>query len=1171
MATKADADYFANTFNRLVGRHTGRTIQSRPGKTVRKEGGRYIGKQALAAVRHGTQRAPREVKREIEATFGRADNGRDPATQLEEALTRVAGQQDSIAERNARIQETFEALVEKDDNFQNSIAGRALDIISRPAYGVFEGLRSARQASNEGQTGFWETWDEALSGVGRGLTGEAKTGFGDYIEEFKGSDTGIGGMLNELEEEHPEASKWVQRGLGLGGELVLDPLNAISGGTVAVAREGGTKLTTEALQEAAEKMARESADKVFANIPLPSMNRPGIAGGRVSGRQAVTDIAGKAASESVGKQALEIMGGPNRGKLLLGRNTTAPTVANAVFHNVRDSILGNFEKKYGQFTNAMTGKGPALTQRQVRNFISYDPKFREFWNNILTEFNATRPKNPINNLADAIKALRSQSATHVEDVLSRAAQKVRDDLDAPAGLISDDVLKGLTDFYYNAPALRVGGVSIPIRPIGRAYSKVSKTIRESGKFPTDLAESLSYGSQFPGRLAQIGQSVRSRGMRAFDTEKGEIRQIFKGINNEEARVIQDALEQQIQLADPRLERARVELQQRYEKLFRDEIAFSARGRDGAGLAHADDYAFVYNKGGSLSKRTEWKNARKQAIKNNQSTAGYRTADAKKAGLRPVEHAGEAYLYRLMKHNRDMSKAWFLRDLIDHYGFQAGKVSDKAMASRNLVEVKPSWVPQDLKQALPSPDTKVYLPKEMMEIYKKWENLTKISNASLDSIRRNLQNITNKYKTIVTLPLPGFHIRNMVFDYFMGLMDGIPTRTYMEVLNKAARKNTTSFTLAPGISKSWHEMWDLFRSHASSGGFYHTDIGANTGLGRFKNLSPFAAINKRFESFPESMREMAELREDFGRFVHFVGAMRDEAGKIVARGGKKNVDEVVDKAMEQAVYRVNHYKFDYGALTAFERKNLKLLFPFYTFARKSVPMMIEALFLSPKLLSRTYRFMSDPREDGDTHLFNSVMTPAWMREIGYAQLTEEKEPWVIGGDVMPTAPFNTIDWPFNTSPTDPNTEDFLQSVLSQGNPFINLLYEQTQNQRIFSGQDPGSLTEQLLNMAGPYGPIKDVTGDSNRSFIEQLLSSRVFTGMSTRRLSEEEQAYAENELEDRTIDDPFREFNYSQERYRIYKSDNGARIIFRLKDLATNRVIFESDDPREVLREANERL
>lgn len=1152
MATQEQADYFANTFNRLVGRHTGRLAKSRPASSVRKEGGRYGGRRAAAAIQHGTVKAPSGTKKQLEATFGTGGQ-HTAADLLESAITRSNTQLDSLAERNEKIQETFESLIQKDDNFQNSLAGRALDILSRPMYAVSEGLTAARRASNEGQKGFFDTWDEALGGLAAGITGQKKTGFGEYIEEFKKSPTGFGGMLQELEEEHPEISKWAQRGLGFTGELLLDPLNAIGGGVTAVARQGGTRLTREGLEEAAEKIGRTAADDVFANVNLPASIKPGQ-----TGRAAISGISGASAREAVDKAALEIMSGPNKGKLNVGRGTFANTVANTVANNVRGALLGKFEEKFNKFTDALTGRGAALTPRDVRNWISYDQNFKKFWGNIITEFNKTRPINPVNNINDVLTAMHKQSAGHIEDVLSRAAQRVRDDVEGPVGEVFDRVGKELTDFYYNAPSLRIGNISVPIKPVGRAYARVAKGLETNKFFPADLAKQMSYGKQFPGRLSQIGQTVRSRGIRAFDIEKGQIRKLFRNVTFEQGKRIQRALDTNTVMADPALEAVRLELKGRYERLFNESVANGARGRDGKGLTYVDDFAFIYNRGGNLKKRSQFKQARKDSINASRTTAGFRTEDAKKAGLRPVEHAGEAFLYYVMKHNRDMSKAWFLRDLIDHYGFVAANIGDAALQKRNLFKIPDSWVADDIKAAMPTERSQVYLPREMKEIYDNWEDLMNLSNDQLTSIKRNLQYITNKYKTVVTLPLPGFHIRNLAFDFMMGVMDGIPTRTWSEVLAKFAKSKTgasTSFTIAPGISRTYDELWNEFRTHAASGGFYSVDLPPATPFGRFKDI-------------PSQLRHVAEAREDIGRFVHFLGALRQEAAEVVKRTPKKALDDAFNQAMEQAIYRVNHYKFDYGALTAFERQNLKLAFPFYTFARKSIPMMIEAMFLSPKLLARTYRFMSDPRQDSDTHIFNSVMVPAWMREVGYAQLTEEKEPWVIGGDVMPTTPLNTIDWPFNTG-LDTNTTDFLQSVLQQVNPFINLPYEQTLGKRVFSNRDPGTLTDQILDMIAPYGALQDVVS-TDRSMAEQILSSRLFTGMSTRKISEEEQAFAENELEDRTIDDPFRDFNYSQDKFRIYKSDNGARMIFRVKNLDTGKIVYESTDPNEALREAKDR-
>ena len=76
-------------------------------------------------------------------------------------------------------------------------AGRGIDVISRPYYGLMESMKEASESMNEGQN-VLESVDDVVGGAWSGLSGKEKTGFGEVVEENANRDPGSGNILNYL-------------------------------------------------------------------------------------------------------------------------------------------------------------------------------------------------------------------------------------------------------------------------------------------------------------------------------------------------------------------------------------------------------------------------------------------------------------------------------------------------------------------------------------------------------------------------------------------------------------------------------------------------------------------------------------------------------------------------------------------------------------------------------------------------------------------------------------------------------------------------------------------------------------------------------------------------------------------------------------------------------------
>ena len=116
-----------------------------------------------------------------------------------------------------------------------SLLGGTLDILSRPGQAVFQGARSGRETGNP------------LTGIISGLSGRGERA--DIFDAVDGRD-GRRSFLG-VQENSTGGSL-----LGLGADVVLDPINLISFGGSSVARAGLRTAAREFGEETAEQLAR---------------------------------------------------------------------------------------------------------------------------------------------------------------------------------------------------------------------------------------------------------------------------------------------------------------------------------------------------------------------------------------------------------------------------------------------------------------------------------------------------------------------------------------------------------------------------------------------------------------------------------------------------------------------------------------------------------------------------------------------------------------------------------------------------------------------------------------------------------------------------------------------------------------------------------------------------
>lgn len=1030
------------------------------------------------------------------------------------------------------------------EGFSRSPVGRALDVVSRPAYGVFEGMDRALEAGYDRDEDFWHSFDDLGEGFAAGITGKEKTGFGQVWNRMRDNSEMVGfDELRNLEESHPGVTRWIDRGAGLAGELAFDPLNWVGGGSAGIIRNTGERATENTIKASIRDVV-DTATRDFYDDTVVAQG-----GLRYKPSQdALAQYAAQAAEDAIEKNLLEINAGTHAGWGKMGTEATAQSTAARVTEEVKRRLFSSFDNRIDKVTSALSSGGN-LPINSWRTHMAQSPELGD-----VIDLMMSQSKKAWASRDQFIASLTKADIPRIQ----KAAQEVKGAIDSPLyQYVTDEVLKQARQLTYNTIGIRVGNKTVPIKTIGKAYAYGRENLPLRAKAGLDnFGAHMSYERNFPGRLSLLTQANRSIGAKAFETFRDEWSTIARELTDEQDKLLFRALDgDNTVVLTPELQVVANKMRQAYDEIFAEEVAMGSRpdrpGNAGPGSRHGDDYVYLFTKGGKYKDRAAFKKGRKAAYNSTGRPGGYSVARAKADGLKPVESAVEALLLRKLKSTRDITRSQFLKDLVENYGISTKfGLTDATKRQRQMVEVTRDRLPNYLRAEYDK-GNKFYLPEHHAELFKRYDELSKWDSKDQEFLLNNIRKLTNVIKYISTVPRPGFHVRNFIGDIFMGLLDDVPVRTYREVLTKYIRnseRQPASFRISANISKTWDEFKALYDTHANSG-FFETELP----LGGSTPTAGQHLQNAR-KRVAGGMRDVSDAREDLGRMVHFLSAFRQETAALIKKGYKGT--DLEQRAIEAAVWRVNHYKFDYGALTATERK-IKMLFPFYTFTRKAAPTLLQQLFLNPKWMSLPNRFMT--YNDGSAaDKFNHYFLPEYVKDMGYGMLNNEGEPLYITNDILPTSVLNSLDFT--------NMQQFGQSVTQQMNPLAQIPFEITFGEQIFSGQKTGSFPEYMMNKFSIPGQfVRQVAGDdSEPQWLQTINESWMGAGIPVRQFTQPQQDFGFRQMEDKFIQDPFSEFNRSQELYRVYQSNRAGGTSFRVANAQNGQVLFETMNPTEAL-------
>jgi len=505
----------------------------------------------------------------------------------------------------------------------------------------------------------------------------------------------------------------------------------------------------------------------------------------------------------------------------------------------------------------------------------------------------------------------------------------------------------------------------------------------------------------------------------------------------------------------------------------------------------------------------------------------------------------------------MTQAFFRDDLLHGYGVQAADLSEKAARLRRLVEVNSKEISENFRQLLATkPGTKLYLPEEMARIADKFKKMSTWSTQEWGRFGRSIAKITSTLKVFLTIPYVGFHVRNLLGDVFMGLIDGVGPDYYVDMykayaLNEAGRTGTLRILKDErALDLSYEEFRQLYKDNVDSA-FVRTDVGT------YNSHTAGSIPRQMGRRVVKGVEGFAEGRELIGRYTHFYAAYKQEAEALWSRG-MRDLDRIQQRALDAAIWRVNQYKFDYSALMPWEQALKSTVFPFYTYLRKALPTLVENMLTNPAYFAATNRFMT--YNDGSAaDDFNSDNIPGWIKDIGFAQIGSGSEPWALTADVLPLGGMDILG--------SQGGAELAGNLLQNASPLIQGITELASGRDSFTGAPVNTdLLPYIASQLPLAGDIVDeFTNPGDKSWAERLLTDRLFGGgISARHITSQQQQYQQNQNRDEAIDIPLRNYNQSQDTYYISVTDN---FTYRINNKYTGQTMGEYATPTQAINVA----
>jgi len=587
-------------------------------------------------------------------------------------------------------------------------------------------------------------------------------------------------------------------------------------------------------------------------------------------------------------------------------------------------------------------------------------------------------------------------------------------------------------------------INAPYQAVRKGKAALSNT--EAGQA---IRSAFDLNYWLPGDTQTLWNKAQTRGVHSLEQEKQRINDVFKGLTTAEKRRIADETELgrdlsgEISKNGKDLGDIQKFWQQSNAEKFAEHVTDTGKYTPGQ---EVKNYVFHYYQRGSKNEIDKVRTARRLRLRDGATGADRVTLQqAEDRGLKPIREADRIMLAHAADHTRQMTNEAFQRMVVEHYGIPT---DNHIWAHENELEkIKPP------KSAAIKPGISIYAQPDVARVYNAIGRFGSRNEEEVAKFMKYIDSVTRYWKMANTSMRPGHHINNFIGDVFMNFLDGVtnPYR-YLQGL-KMVSGDRSQLSLRVGQQTlNGDDLYDLIGKSGMMKGFIGTEL--------MEGRNPII----------KGVNEFSQRRELFARYAHFFDALKKEGDKVNL--GPNNTVGLM-KAATAAAKRVNKWNINYGALTPVERDYFRRAMPFYSWSRKALPLMIEAMATRPgriTAISKLNRFISNVA-GVDPFDMQGIPVQDWVKDQGYARVSNGPEPniWSIPwpGSQLPASWLGSG----NITGKGGLAEKFATSL----HPAIQLPFELAQMKNLFTGApldtSIGGFSQDL------FGIIKDAMAAS----------------------------------------------------------------------------------------------
>lgn len=287
-----------------------------------------------------------------------------------------------------------------------------------------------------------------------------------------------------------------------------------------------------------------------------------------------------------------------------------------------------------------------------------------------------------------------------------------------------------------------------------------------------------------------------------------------------------------------------------------------------------------------------------------------------------------------------------------------------------------------------------------------------------------------WKGVVTAMRPTFHIRNFTSNLFLTWIGGIdatniPIRHYQ---GTRMARGAKGFVKSKNLGKlGYSQLEELAQKTGAAGSGW---------MGADKPHEVWETLEAAFSKGKRPLKEVINPIQ-YGRAIGTAVEDASRRALFIDSIIKSNKSTLAEAGIE-AAEKVAKFLFDYGELSTFERKTMKRIFPFYTWARKNVPLQFSQILEQPEKYARLQKFRTFAKGFGQETKEEKRFTPEWMQDMDFI-----KSPWKQNGKPLyfySDLPIKDLDYLIN--------KNTIRDLVSGLSPLIKIPLEATLNVKNF---------------------------------------------------------------------------------------------------------------------------